>query len=703
MLGGNTFHPNQPCSTVVCTIDCTLCGRKFSDLNRNGVQDGGEPGLPGWTIALHYPNGPLYATTTTDANGNYCFTGIPCGTWTVSEVQQPGWVQTVPAGAHTVTLGTGTTQNNINFGNVACATTTPCIGMPPNVAAWWPFSGGNGAAASPDVTHGSPARNVAQVIAGGGTASPPDVLCFTSAATHARVPAADQLDLDFANGSFAIAAWFDASSGGSGRRMLVEKRALTSAGAYETRGWALYLDGLHSFLELGTGGAPQVVPGPTVTPDTWSHLVVSIDRAGGHGRWYLDGDPVAGFDFVPVAGSVTNNADLWIGQSSPPFGASPGFQGCIADLALFSAPLDAAAARKAYDPGPIGWCPEFALLPQVKTFCKNDSTVQVCFNLVNNTGSPQTYNWSLAGLPAGPGCTVAGPTQFSPSAGTVTVAAASTSGPICVTVKRPAGLTAQNATACFSLTFMNNATGVCRAYDAKLRADNSCWCANPIPQGVVGVASRVPAGAVIGIPVEHPCDPIASVAYQLSAAWLDTNHPDPLKISLDGLPPGTPVTGVMTAGPGAPTQIDVTVSYPGDYDLGARYEIVLEADTDGDGSVERLSGTIVEARYDTTATVAVTVPASFDRSIRLVTRPNPFVGGSTIEFTLSQVENIDLGIYDLGGRLVRSLSRGRLAAGAHHFAWNGRDERGRRVPAGVYFVRMDGSGRHLEAKLVKMR
>ena len=84
-MGGTAFYPNQPCSLTTCSILCNICGTKYNDLNKNGVQDVGEPGLAGWTIQLYYWNGPLYAATTTDGSGNYCFNNIPCGAWTVNE------------------------------------------------------------------------------------------------------------------------------------------------------------------------------------------------------------------------------------------------------------------------------------------------------------------------------------------------------------------------------------------------------------------------------------------------------------------------------------------------------------------------------------------------------------------------------------------------------------------------------------------
>jgi uncharacterized repeat protein (TIGR01451 family)/fimbrial isopeptide formation D2 family protein/LPXTG-motif cell wall-anchored protein len=53
------------------------------DLDRDGVQDVGEPGLPGVTVRATGPNG-VVLTTTTAADGSYTFTDIPDGNWTVA-------------------------------------------------------------------------------------------------------------------------------------------------------------------------------------------------------------------------------------------------------------------------------------------------------------------------------------------------------------------------------------------------------------------------------------------------------------------------------------------------------------------------------------------------------------------------------------------------------------------------------------------
>lgn len=292
--------------------------------------------------------------------------------------------------------------------------------------------------------------------------------------------------------------------------------------------------------------------------------------------------------------------------------------------------------------------------------------------------------------------------MFTPPAGSVTVAPGACSAPICMTIPRPPGLTAHNATACYAVSIVNDATGTCYTKQATIRNDN-CGCATPAQQGVVNVAARVAAGTEVGIGIEFPCGPIAAMPYRVSAVWLNTEHPDPQALSLNGLPPGTPVTGTLSVGPLASTPLSVQASYPDGYDPAAPYEIVFEADTDGDAVMERLCGTIVASTYDSAQVTSVTPVAPPSASLRLLATPNPFMGGSSISFSLATAEDVTLGIYDLNGRLVRSLQRGRLTAGAYRFEWNGRDANGRRAAAGVYFARLEAGARRLQSQLVKLR
>jgi hypothetical protein len=102
----------------------TISGEKFNDLNSDGTQEPGEPGLQGWTIDLLNAAGNVVATTVTDVNGNYSFTGVGPGTYTVQEELQPGWIQTDPAppGTYTVTATSGQDVTGLLFGNFQLVT-----------------------------------------------------------------------------------------------------------------------------------------------------------------------------------------------------------------------------------------------------------------------------------------------------------------------------------------------------------------------------------------------------------------------------------------------------------------------------------------------------------------------------------------------------------------------------------------------------
>jgi hypothetical protein len=89
--------------------------------------------------------------------------------------------------------------------------------------------------------------------------------------------------------------------------------------------------------------------------------------------------------------------------------------------------------------------------------------------------------------------------------------------------------------------------------------------------------------------------------------------------------------------------------------------------------------------------------------------PLPYRGGElTIAFaTASELGGgpaaASVGIYDVTGRLVRTVARGNYPAGMHYTTWDGIDDRGQKAAAGTYFLRSRSAGREKHLKLVVVR
>jgi Domain of unknown function (DUF1929)/FlgD Ig-like domain/Galactose oxidase, central domain len=80
--------------------------------------------------------------------------------------------------------------------------------------------------------------------------------------------------------------------------------------------------------------------------------------------------------------------------------------------------------------------------------------------------------------------------------------------------------------------------------------------------------------------------------------------------------------------------------------------------------------------------------------------PNPFGEGTLIRFALPVKSQVKLEVFDVHGRRVKTLASGEWAAGHHALEWNGRDDHGRRVGAGVYLYRMEAGSFRKSRKVV---
>ena len=138
----------------------------------------------------------------------------------------------------------------------------------------------------------------------------------------------------------------------------------------------------------------------------------------------------------------------------------------------------------------------------------------------------------------------------------------------------------------------------------------------------------------------------------------------------------------FTPGPGN----FVTTSPDSSVDLGApadtAYYRVSAVDLDG-----YASGYSDEASSEPPITTAAGGPLRYQTALGQ-NRPNPFNPETTIRYTLAERANVQLTVYDVAGRKVRTLVDESRAAGPHEAFWDGRSDNGQSVATGVYFYRL---------------
>ena len=69
--------------------------------------------------------------------------------------------------------------------------------------------------------------------------------------------------------------------------------------------------------------------------------------------------------------------------------------------------------------------------------------------------------------------------------------------------------------------------------------------------------------------------------------------------------------------------------------------------------------------------------------------PNPFNSETVIRFALAQSGQVKIAIYNITGRRIKRVVDAAFQPGEHAVVWDGKDENGRSVQAGIYFCRIN--------------
>jgi hypothetical protein len=140
------------------------------------------------------------------------------------------------------------------------------------------------------------------------------------------------------------------------------------------------------------------------------------------------------------------------------------------------------------------------------------------------------------------------------------------------------------------------------------------------------------------------------------------------------------------------TVYQVTVTEPGQY----WYRIRGYNSTWGWGDFGPLEDIMV------TATGIASAPAGNPKTSLTVIGPNPTGDNVSIRYGVGSAGSVDLTVFDATGRAVRRLVSGSVPAGVWTVRWNKTDQSGEKLPAGVYFCRLNAD-RQLTARLVISR
>ena len=83
--------------------------------------------------------------------------------------------------------------------------------------------------------------------------------------------------------------------------------------------------------------------------------------------------------------------------------------------------------------------------------------------------------------------------------------------------------------------------------------------------------------------------------------------------------------------------------------------------------------------------------------------PNPFRAGTTLRFETLAAGEATLAVYNVQGRLIRTLAAGFTRPGMHECYWDGKDELGVDVAAGVYLYRLTLGEEEETRKMILVR
>ncbi len=123
---------------------------------------------------------------------------------------------------------------------------------------------------------------------------------------------------------------------------------------------------------------------------------------------------------------------------------------------------------------------------------------------------------------------------------------------------------------------------------------------------------------------------------------------------------------------------------------GYSYHVIRDDEPDGIADRTIHLSEILEYASGNGGTPSGVTPSTWNRLDQNV--PNPFNPNTTIAYSIQERGHVTLAVYDVTGRLVRTLVSDVQSPGGYSVVWDGRSDAGAAVATGVYFYKLDAKG-----------
>ncbi|MCA3005977.1 MAG: LamG domain-containing protein [Phycisphaerales bacterium] len=508
----------------------------------------------------------------------------------------------------------------VDYDNMCIKRSDNCTPAPSALVGWWTFD----RTASPVIesVYNAPTASAPSASLGGAPlfANAPSpvpgvvngALEFDGVDDEVVVPGASSTQLGIGVGDFSIDAWVRTSVS-TGEQPIVDRRDW--GGGSAPVGYRMFLR--NGRLALGMADASPSGPGetvfqsigpsaPNIADGKWHFVAVTVKRQnpGAKVTLYVDGVVVGTFNPLGKTGSLYNTAPLYIGSSRPFGEPATFFRGRIDEVEIFRKELSASEVMAIYQACCAGKCRVFG----------STSATNSCFRIKNisvrlcNAGSTtQTYTLTFSNGGLVPGCALV--TLGLPAPVTVSVAPGG-----CQTWTFPYTVTSGTiggGFACYTVTATPVGAGTAFVMGG---AVTGCTISpDPTGGGVGGGTGSalmvVPlTGGVVPVTVSNEGSSARVVGLRLRMLRPVTEGGsagvrEVAPVSLNGLPPGEPLIRTLTV-PGAGSaggvlspgtaSLVVGLGFGDGADTGT-FDLVIDADVDGDGTYETLMSSTVVA------------------------------------------------------------------------------------------------------------